>query len=139
VGNRLIICGWYRDENAHRVPQLTRHPEAYRHQHDFVHVIGPTTKAEQAMAAMDRHPSHVIARVDADRRARGTLEELAHIRADVAMFTRPKSFRGRIRHAVRGNTIVLRPSRGAHRFVKIPDRGDQGSARSHSIADGRRR
>jgi hypothetical protein len=97
----------------------TRHLEAYRHQHDFVHVMGPTTKAEQALAALDRHPGHVIAMVDADCRARGTLEELAHIRADVAMFMRPKPFRGRIRHAVRSNTIVLRPSRGAHRFVKI--------------------
>jgi len=37
VRNRLIICGWYRDENAHWVPQLTRYLEAYRHQHDFVH------------------------------------------------------------------------------------------------------
>jgi len=64
--NRLIICGWYRNENAHWVLQLTRQLEAYRHQHDFVRIEEPTTKSEQALAAMDRHPGHVIAMVDAE-------------------------------------------------------------------------
>ena len=68
---------------------------------------------------MRRHPRKIIVVLNPDCVVHAPLNQLRHIRGDVALFMRRMS-RGRgTRSAVRSGTMVFRPSRGAKRFLQL--------------------
>jgi hypothetical protein len=81
----VVICGFYGTDTEHLVPPLVRTLRAYQHTIDFIKIDGDATKPELILQAMRRHPRKIIVVLDPDCMVHAPLNQLRHIRGDVAL------------------------------------------------------
>jgi hypothetical protein len=122
MSSRFVVCSWFADSQWLWMRQTIRVLNAHGHAHDFIKVAvdDDTSKPERILQTMDRHPRKIIVAIDIDSAVRGPLHTLGHIRGDVGlvMFNRTDR-RGEPRFGARSGTVVVRPSRGAKRFLRL--------------------
>jgi hypothetical protein len=124
-----IVCGWFTDDLVYRplAEQLAANLEAIGAPYDFVSVpripggweTNTLAKAEQALAAVNRHPDKTIILMDIDYTATGDISWLAHSPGDVAMQMGARRRKnGSTRLAPSAQILVFKPNEAARRFIE---------------------
>lgn len=130
-----LVCGWFTEDSIYKplAERLAASLDAVGAPYDLVSVSkraggwesNTLAKAEQARAAMDRHPAKTIVLMDIDYAATGDLSYLAKVPGDVALqifARRRKHRRGSSRASFSAQVIVIKPTPGARRFVETWER-----------------
>jgi len=122
-----VVCGWYTEDYSVWVSPLLASLDRIGAPHDFVRVEKASggwerntlRKPEMIAQAMLRHPQSAVIFLDVDAVVLGSLDVLADIAADVALYLAVKR-KANGNHALfaRSGTIVLRPTPMARQFVR---------------------
>jgi len=121
--NSMIVCGWYTPDYKHWTERLIASIDRVGHKHDFVMVdkapggweANTLRKADQILAAMDRHPGRAIVFLDVDCEVRAPLHDLADIRADFAVHMMRSVKRN---FKVLSGTLVFQPTQKARELAE---------------------
>jgi len=121
-----IICGWFTPDYAKWAERLRDSLEAVGAPYELVNIpkapggweANTMRKAEQVLAAMDRHPDKTIIWTDMDAVVTGDLSPLSRLTADVGLRLQAKRRRGRTWIIPRAGTKVINPTHAARRLVE---------------------
>ena len=131
-----LVCGWFTPDYRPWAEKLIASLNTVGAPYDIVEtqkLVGgweanTMAKAEQILAAMDRHPGKVIVFLDVDCEVRGDLSPLAQLRGDVAFLLPVKKKARGARLKPLSGTMVVRPTPQARWFVEA---WASASAKSH--------
>lgn len=124
-----VVCGWFTDDAVYRplAEKLAASLDAVGAPYDIVAVekraggweAQTLAKAEQALAAMNRHPDKTVIFSDVDCIAHGDVGRLAEVAGDVAFrFKAKRRASGMVRLTVLSGYLVVKPTHGARRLVE---------------------
>lgn len=124
-----IVCGWFTDDAIYRplAEKLAKSLDAVGAPYDFVCApqtgagweLNTMAKAEQVLAAMNRHPAKTIIFSDVDCIAHGDVSRLAEVAGDVAFrFKAKRRASGMVRLTVLSGYLVVKSTHGARRLVE---------------------